>query len=85
MDSCHPLEQKMATIRYFADRINTYELSKDKKQTVIDTIKYMLRNNSYDVSILDKMMKEQGMEKHIRQQSPNTQNLNGQNSPIQVM
>ena len=70
MDSCHPLEQKMATIRYFADRINTYELSKDKKQTVIDTIKYMLRNNSYDVSILDKMMKEQGMEKHIRQQSP---------------
>ena len=25
---------------------------------------------SYDVSILDKMIKEQGMEKHIRQQSP---------------
>jgi hypothetical protein len=33
MDSCHPLEQKMAAIRYFTDGINTYELSKDKKQT----------------------------------------------------
>ena len=32
MDSCHPLEQKMAAIRYFADRINTYELSKDKNK-----------------------------------------------------
>ena len=69
-DSCHPLEQKMATIRYFADRINTYELSEDKKQTEIDTVKYMLRTNSYDVSLLDKMTKEQGMKKYIHQQSP---------------
>ena len=82
MDSCHPLEQKMATIRYFADRINTYELSKDKKQTEIDTVKYMLRNNSYDVSFLDKMIKVQGMEKHFRQQSPEHPKPNGQNSPI---
>ena len=73
MDSCHPLEQKMAAIRYFADRINTYEFSKDSKQTEIDIVKYMLRNNSYDVSLLDKMIKEQGMKKHIRQQSPEHQ------------
>ena len=49
----------MAAIRYFADRINTYELSKDKKQTEIDTVKYMLRNNSYDVSLLDKMINQE--------------------------
>ena len=70
MDSYHLFEEKIAAIRYFADRINTYELSKDKKRTEIKTVKYMLRSNSYDASLLDKMIKEQGSKKHIRQQSP---------------
>ena len=69
-DYCHPIEKKMAAIGYFANRINTYELSNDSKQTEIDTIKHNLRNNSYDVSLLDKMIKEEYMRKHIRQQSP---------------
>ena len=69
-DSCHPPEQKMAAIMYFANRINTYELSNDSKQIEIDTIKQILHNNSYDVSVLDKMIKENGMRKHIHQQSP---------------
>ena len=85
MDSCHPLEQKMAAIRYFADRINTYELSKDKKQTEINTVKYVLRNNSYDASLLDKMIKEQGSKKHIRQQSLEHPKPNGQNSHMWAM
>jgi len=34
-DSCHPLEHKLAAIRYFANRINTYDLDhvKTQKQT----------------------------------------------------
>jgi len=31
-DSCHPLEHKLATIRYFANRTNTYDLDHVKKQ-----------------------------------------------------
>jgi hypothetical protein len=33
-DSCHPLEQKMAAIRYYVNRIDTYNLDqeKDKKK-----------------------------------------------------
>jgi len=31
-DSCHPPEQKLAAIRYFVNRINTYDLSHENKQ-----------------------------------------------------
>ena len=37
-DSCHPLEQKMAAIRYFANRIHTYDLNHLQKQKEIDTV-----------------------------------------------
>ena len=69
-DSCHPSEQKMAAIKYFANRINTYGLSNDNKQIEIDTVKQILHNNSYHVSMLDNMMKENGIRKHNIQQSP---------------
>ena len=37
-DSCHPLEQKMAAIRYFATRIHSYDLNHVQKQKEIDTV-----------------------------------------------
>jgi hypothetical protein len=43
-DSCHPSEHKVAAIRYFANRINTYELSSDNKQIEVDTVKQILHN-----------------------------------------
>jgi len=30
-DSCHPLEHELAAIRYFANRINTYDMDHVKK------------------------------------------------------
>ena len=69
-DSCHPLEHKMAAVRYFVNRINTYGLSNNSKQAEIDTIKHILRNNSYEVSLLDKMIRKEGMRKPNQQQTP---------------
>jgi hypothetical protein len=51
-DSCHPYEQKMAAIRYFLHRANTYDLKTTYKQAEMDTIKQILHNNLYDASVL---------------------------------
>ena len=36
-DFCHPTEQKLAAIRYFTNRINTYNLDDAKKQKRSET------------------------------------------------
>jgi hypothetical protein len=54
-DSCHPQEHKLAAIRYLLNRANTYDLNPTNKQAEIDTIKTILQNNGYDVSILDRL------------------------------
>ena len=54
-DSCHPHENKLAAIRYFLNRANMYDLNITNKQAEIDTIKLILCNNKYDVSILDSL------------------------------
>jgi len=56
-DSCHPLEQKMAAIRYFANRIHTYNLNHPQKQKEIDTVKQIIHNNKYNTSILNRVGK----------------------------
>jgi len=38
-DSCHPTEQKLAAIRYFTNRINTYGLDHTEKQTERNIVK----------------------------------------------
>ena len=70
MDSCHPREQKMAAVRYFVNRINTYGLSNNSKQAEIDTIKHILHNNLYEVSILDKMIRKEEKRNTNQQQTP---------------
>ena len=54
-DSCHPHEQKMAAIRYFLNRANTYDINNTCKQAEMDTIKQILHNNLYEASILDSL------------------------------
>jgi len=51
-DSCHPYEHKMAAVRYFIDRINTYDLSTSSKQAEIDTVKHILRSHNRPYGIL---------------------------------
>ncbi|MDR2204372.1 MAG: hypothetical protein LBE76_08825 [Nitrososphaerota archaeon] len=58
-DSCHPIEQKLAAIRYFANRIHTYDLDDIQKQKEIDTVKDIICNNKYE-SILQKVRKRNG-------------------------
>jgi hypothetical protein len=39
-DSCHPPEHKLAAVRYFINRINTYDLDHAKKQVETDIVKH---------------------------------------------
>jgi len=50
-DSCHPLEHKLAAIRYFSKRIGTYNLDHVSKQKESNTLKQIILNNKYDVSV----------------------------------
>jgi len=53
-DSCHPTEQKPAAIRYFTNKINTYDLDYTRKQTETNTVKQIVHNNKFDTSILNR-------------------------------
>jgi len=59
----------MAAVKYLINRINTYDLSTSSKQAVIDTIKHILRNNSYELSVLDNMIRKEVMRKPSQQQT----------------
>jgi hypothetical protein len=45
--SCHPKEHKLASINYLTNRIHTYPVSKQEKDTELNTIKTILQNNQY--------------------------------------
>ena len=54
-DSCHPLELKIAAMRYYITRIDTYLLDQDKKQKEMNTVKQILKHNNYEMAILEKI------------------------------
>ena len=64
-DSCHPQEHKLAAIRYFLNRANTYDLDTKSKQAEMDTIKQIVQSNSYDVSILDSINHTKPKQKQV--------------------
>jgi hypothetical protein len=49
-DSCHPIEHKLAAIRYLTSRMNTYSLNMANKEKERRVIKHILHNNKYDIS-----------------------------------
>jgi translation elongation factor EF-Ts len=51
-DFCHPIEHKHAAIRFLHNRLNTYQLSKEKKDKEKGKIHDILHNNGYSSSIL---------------------------------
>ena len=58
MDSNHPLEQKMAAVRYLLNRANTYNLHPAHKQSEMDKILHILHNNMYNSSIIDILQRQ---------------------------
>ena len=76
-DSCHPLEQKMAAIRYFADRIHTYNLDQPQKQKETDIVNHIIHNNKYNTSLLNRVYnrkKKKHKQTKWRQQGQENQN-----------
>ena len=53
-DSCHPREHKTAAIRYYYNRMKTYQQTAENRQKDKDNIRQILTNNKYDASSLEK-------------------------------
>jgi hypothetical protein len=54
-DSCQPPEEKLTGVRYLVNRFSTYLINEINKKEEYDTIKQILRNNKYDVNILNRI------------------------------
>jgi hypothetical protein len=55
--SCHPTEHKFASLRYFINCLNTYQLNpieKNNERLIIQNIAY---NNGFALDIVDNLMK----------------------------
>jgi len=70
-DSYHPLEQKFAAIRYFANRIHTYNLDHLQKQKETDIVKQVIHNNKYDTSLLNRFSKNTIQRQRHKQENQN--------------
>ena len=55
-DSCRPIEHKLAAIRFFTNKIQTYNLDfakkKKQKQKETDTLKQIIHSNKYSGTVL---------------------------------
>jgi hypothetical protein len=56
----------MSGINYLLNRINTYPITKEGKQTETNIIKNILYNKEYDINIIDKLIhKKQNKKQNI--------------------
>jgi hypothetical protein len=58
-DSRHPMEHKIAAIRYLTNRMNTYHLNAANKEKERNIIKHILQKNKYDISTMKVLPKTQ--------------------------
>jgi hypothetical protein len=56
--SCHSGEHKAAAIRYFHNRLRTYDLAPESRQKEKNAVQQIFNNNKYDASVWDKINKE---------------------------
>jgi hypothetical protein len=56
--SCHPYEHKMSGIYYLINRMHTYPMNVEARDTEKNTIKYILHNNEYNTDIIQKKLKQ---------------------------
>jgi hypothetical protein len=53
-DSCHPIYHKIAAIKFFTNRRDTYHLNNKNRQIESDTVDQILLSNGYDPSLTHK-------------------------------
>jgi hypothetical protein len=52
--SCHPCEHKLSGINFLLNRIRTYPIKTEAKQTERDNIKNILQRNEYNANLTEK-------------------------------
>jgi len=54
-DSCHPSEQKLAAIRFFTNRLNTYDIGHAEKQREMEIMKEIISSAKFHTSVLNRV------------------------------
>jgi len=65
------MEQKLAAIRSFANRIHTYNLDHQQKQKETDIVKQIIHNNKYDTLLLNRFGKNTKQRQRHEQKNQN--------------
>jgi hypothetical protein len=58
-NSCHPTEQKFAAIRYFANRLNTYQMKPNEREKEKLNIQNIAHNNGFPLHTVNNLMNKQ--------------------------
>jgi len=66
MDSCQPNEQILAAIRYFYNRMNTYQLSAENKRKESSKLQHILLNNGHSASVSKNITGKTGKERDVK-------------------
>jgi hypothetical protein len=54
--SCHQTQQKLAALRYFSNRLNSYPLEQEEKEKEKPTIQNLAHNNGFPPHITNKLI-----------------------------
>jgi hypothetical protein len=74
-NSCHPTEHKFAALRYFINRLNTYQLNLTEKNNERLIIRNIAYNNGFPLEIIDNLMKNNQRKKpQLRKRKRNDKN-----------
>jgi hypothetical protein len=66
-DSCHPIEHKKAAIRYFMNRIHTYNLNPTKKLKELNTVQQIIKNNKYATTAATELSNKKKKDQHHKE------------------
>jgi hypothetical protein len=58
-DSCHPHEHKTSSINYLLNRVHSYPITKEGKETELNTIRNTLLHNRYNINECNKRPKKE--------------------------
>jgi hypothetical protein len=59
------MEQKLAAIRYFTNRVQTYNLDPKAKQKEINTLNQVIHSNHYNVAVIDRLKVKKHKQKQV--------------------
>jgi hypothetical protein len=68
-NSCHPTQHKIAALRYFTNRLNTYPIEQTERINEKTIIQNIAHNNSFPIHIINELLKKPPTQKRPEQKT----------------